>query len=85
MKFVRDKEAKRRLVESTSSEQLIRLAEWVKSARNPKLARLSRILQDFYASNPESLVMIFTQLPGSASEVSEHIDKLKCVKNCIFC
>jgi superfamily II DNA or RNA helicase len=84
IKRARETEAKRKLLNEPIFQQLVRLAERSKTHTHPKSTRLSIILQDFYIATPESRVMIFTQFRATAYEVSEHINKINCVKSSVF-
>jgi ERCC4-related helicase len=84
VKRARDTEAKRKLVDEPAFQQLIRMAERAKTHTHPKLAKLSLILQDFFTHTPESRAMVFTEFRATAYEVSEHINKIDCVKSSVF-
>ena len=77
-------ENKKKLVESSQFQALLKLSERAKNTSHPKLAKLGLIIEDFLSKNCDSRVIVFTQLRSSAISIEEHLKKIPGVKCSIF-
>ncbi|OHT06127.1 Type III restriction enzyme, res subunit family protein [Tritrichomonas foetus] len=75
---------KKKLIDSSPFQTLLRLAEKSKNTSHPKLAQLGVILEDFLNKNVHSKVIVFTQYRASAVSIEEHLKKIPVVKCSIF-